>query len=163
RLPLNLVDDDQAGQGRQSQFGIGKASPSNRGFEIEIMLAGACRDLACQRGLAALARPENRADGIVSQCRTNGFQMKRPANHELSILVFLTPDYRNTRISVNLSRWRIHAAPSLGKSFEPTIVTFRPTCTVTGVSPIISVILLLMFQPSEPVENSRAAAIILLP
>src|SRR5437868_6967101 len=50
------------------------------------------------------------------------------------------------------------AAASCGNSLLPTTVMLRPICTATGVPSISTLILLLRYQPSDPVENSRAPA-----
>src|SRR5688572_32462720 len=55
------------------------------------------------------------------------------------------------------------ALESFGRSLLPTMVRFRPICTLTGVPPTLTVALLLMFQPSEPVENSLTSAIMGMP
>src|SRR5258708_7622944 len=48
---------------------------------------------------------------------------------------------------------------SCGNSLLPTIVRFMPTCSVTSLPLISTVIFSLTFQPSEPVENSFGTAL----
>src|SRR6185437_10735313 len=55
------------------------------------------------------------------------------------------------------------AAASCGKSLLPMMVRFKPTCTITSLPSTSTAILSLMFQPSDPVENSLTMAIISLP
>src|SRR5262249_30084280 len=54
-------------------------------------------------------------------------------------------------------------APSArGHSLLPTTVRVIPVCSVTDLPPMSSVVLSLMFQPSEPVENSLGTAVYFL-
>src|SRR5438477_9515208 len=55
------------------------------------------------------------------------------------------------------------AGRSCGRSLLPMIVRFNPTCTVTSCPATSTCIFSLTFQPSDPVENSLAAAVISLP
>ena len=50
-----------------------------------------------------------------------------------------------------------------GNSFDPTIVMLRPIWTVTGLSPTLTIVLPLRYQPSEPVENSFTSASMVVP
>src|SRR5262249_36914472 len=50
-----------------------------------------------------------------------------------------------------------------GSSLLPTMVRLSPTCTGTLTPSTCRVILVLMFQPSEPVENSLTSASCSLP
>src|SRR5439155_10095398 len=52
---------------------------------------------------------------------------------------------------------------SSGSSLLPTMVRFSPICTGTLTPSICRLILLLRYQPSEPVENSLTSASCSLP
>ena len=54
-------------RGGKRSHGFGQSGGRYRIFEIEVFLSPACRDNPRERGLSALARTEQRNDGVCAQ------------------------------------------------------------------------------------------------